>query len=130
MIRVGREELSVEINKDCCQKAKKWALEQIMGRFVHEFNRLFDYMYVLRSVDPNGNFELMVERPTADERSFRGEILSVVGRDSNNQIFPKASIVVEVENIDTWAWFLNNIQTNLELEDGEKVTSISDMQKG
>ncbi|KAK9046667.1 hypothetical protein V6N11_052550 [Hibiscus sabdariffa] len=60
MIKLAREELSVEINKDCCQKAKKWALEQIRGSVVHEFNRLFDYMYVLRSADPNGNFELMV----------------------------------------------------------------------
>ncbi|KAK8708013.1 hypothetical protein V6N13_059060 [Hibiscus sabdariffa] len=72
MIGLAREELSVEINKDCCQKAKKWALEHIRERVVHEFSRLFDYMYVLRSVVPNGNFELMVEKPIADERpNFR-----------------------------------------------------------
>ncbi|KAL4385525.1 hypothetical protein GQ457_15G013440 [Hibiscus cannabinus] len=164
MIKLAREELSVEINKDCCQKAKKWALEQIRGSVVHEFNRLFDYMYVLRSVDLNGNFELMVERPTVDEKpkfrrlyvcfsalkeafkkycrqvisldgcflkgSFQGEILSTVGRDSNDQIFPIAWAVVEVENRDTWAWFLNNIRMDLKLENGEKVTLISDMQKG
>ncbi|KAK8512133.1 hypothetical protein V6N11_012919 [Hibiscus sabdariffa] len=163
MIKLAREELSVEINKDCCQKAKKWALEQIRGSVVHEFNRLFDYMYVLRSADPNGNFELMVERPTVDEKpkfrrlyvcfsalkeafkkycrqvisldgcflkgSFQDEILSAVGRDSNDQIFPIAWAVVEVENRDTWTWFLNNIQMDLELENGEKVTLISDMQK-
>ncbi|KAK9033106.1 hypothetical protein V6N11_018144 [Hibiscus sabdariffa] len=163
MIKLAREELSVEINKYCCQKAKKWALEQIRGSVVHEFNRLFDYMYVLRSADPNGNFELMVERPTVDEKpkfrrlyvcfsalkeafkkycrqvisldgcflkgSFQGEILSAVGRDSNDQIFPIAWAVVEVENRDTWAWFLNNIRMDLELENGEKVTLISDMQK-
>ncbi|KAL4272493.1 hypothetical protein GQ457_13G012320 [Hibiscus cannabinus] len=164
MIKLAREELSVEINKDCCQKAKKWALEQIRGSVVHEFNMLFDYMYVLRSADPNGNFELMVERPTVDEKpkfrrlyvcfsalkeafkkycrqvisldgcflkgSFQGEILSAVGRDNNDQIFPIAWAVVEVENRDTWAWFLNNIRMDLELENGEKVTLISDMQKG
>ncbi|KAK8561548.1 hypothetical protein V6N12_048614 [Hibiscus sabdariffa] len=163
MIKLAREELSVEINKDCCQKAKKWALEQIRGSVMHEFNRLFDYMYVLRSADPNGNFELMGERPTVDEKpkfrrlyvcfsalkeafkkycrqvisldgcflkgSFQGEILSAVGRDSNDQIFPIAWAVVEVENRDTWAWFLNNIRMDLELENGEKVTLISDMQK-
>ncbi|KAK8644709.1 hypothetical protein V6N13_124009 [Hibiscus sabdariffa] len=125
---------------------------------------MFDYMYILRSVDPNGNFELMVERPTLDERpkfrrlyvcfralkepfkrycrppisldgcflkgSFQGEILSAVDRDSNNQIFPIAWAVVEVKNRDTWAYFLNNIQTDLDLDNGEKVTLISDMQKG
>ncbi|KAK8601213.1 hypothetical protein V6N12_051054 [Hibiscus sabdariffa] len=65
MIGLAREELSVEINKDCCQKAKKWALEHIRERVVHEFSRLFDYMYVLRSVVPNGNFELMVRNEEA-----------------------------------------------------------------
>ncbi|KAL4298205.1 hypothetical protein GQ457_12G029930 [Hibiscus cannabinus] len=61
--------------------------------------------------------------------SFKGEILSVVGRDSNNQIFPIAWAVVEVENKDSWAWFLKNIQYDLQLGDGEKFTLISDMLK-
>ncbi|KAK8489735.1 hypothetical protein V6N11_009164 [Hibiscus sabdariffa] len=60
---------------------------------------------------------------------FKGEILSGVGRDSNNQIFPIAWAVVEVENRDIWAWFLKNIQYDLQLGDGEKFTLISDMQK-
>ncbi|KAK8682618.1 hypothetical protein V6N13_055002 [Hibiscus sabdariffa] len=34
----------------------------------HKFDfKLFDYVFALRSVDPNGTFDLMVERPTAVE---------------------------------------------------------------
>ncbi|KAK8671545.1 hypothetical protein V6N13_038139 [Hibiscus sabdariffa] len=138
MQKLGREELKVELQKHTCIKARKWALEKIWGSVVLEFNRLFDYVFALRSVDPNGTFELMVERPTEVEKpkfkrlyvcfsalkegfkrfcrlvisldgcylkgSFKGEILSVVGRDGNNQIFPIAWALVEVENKDTWTW--------------------------
>ncbi|KAE8681017.1 hypothetical protein F3Y22_tig00111344pilonHSYRG00032 [Hibiscus syriacus] len=62
--------------------------------------------------------------------AFQGKLLSTVGRDINNQIFPIAWVVVEVENRETWTWFLKNLQTDLNLGDGENVTLLSDMQKG
>ncbi|KAL4324171.1 hypothetical protein GQ457_11G022940 [Hibiscus cannabinus] len=72
MIRLGREELNVELNKQLCCRAKKWAEEKIKGNIIHEFNRLFDYVLALRTVDPDGSFDLVVERPTAvDIPKFR-----------------------------------------------------------
>ena len=35
-----------------------------------------------------------------------GELLSAVGRDANDQLLPLAYAVVEVENKETWTWFL------------------------
>ncbi|XP_014490334.1 uncharacterized protein LOC106753061 [Vigna radiata var. radiata] len=35
-----------------------------------------------------------------------GELLTVVGRDANDQMLPLAYAIVEVENKDTWTWFL------------------------
>ncbi|KAL4304651.1 hypothetical protein GQ457_10G028180 [Hibiscus cannabinus] len=61
--------------------------------------------------------------------SFKGEILSAVGRDCNNQIFPIAWVVVEVENRETWALFLNNLQCDIGFRDGDGCTLLSDMQK-
>ncbi|KAL4335518.1 hypothetical protein GQ457_07G007250 [Hibiscus cannabinus] len=164
MIRLGREELNVELNKQLCSRAKKWAEEKIKGNIIHEFNRLFDYVLALRTADPDGSFDLVVERPTAVDipkfrrlyvcfgalkegfkrycrhvigvdgyflkGSLKGEILSAVGRDSNNQIFPIAWAFVEVENRETWAWFLNHLQNDLNLGNGDNLTLLSDMQKG
>ncbi|KAL4285000.1 hypothetical protein GQ457_16G029830 [Hibiscus cannabinus] len=62
--------------------------------------------------------------------SFKGEILSAAGRDCNNQIFPIAWVVVEVENRETWGWFLNNLQRDIGFGDGDGCTLLSDMQKG
>ncbi|GKC15650.1 60S ribosomal protein L34 [Tanacetum coccineum] len=36
----------------------------------------------------------------------RGELLTVMGKDENNQMFPIAWVVVNVENTDNWEWFL------------------------
>ncbi|KAK8573003.1 hypothetical protein V6N12_029043 [Hibiscus sabdariffa] len=113
MIKLGREELNVELNTKLCFRARKWALEKIRGSVVHEFHRLWDYVNSLRAADVGG--------------SFKGEILSVVERDCNNQIFPIAWAVDEVENRETWAWFLNNLQHDLCLGDGDGCTLLSDM---
>ncbi|KAE8699529.1 hypothetical protein F3Y22_tig00110577pilonHSYRG00122 [Hibiscus syriacus] len=64
--------------------------------------------------DSDGDF---VSKKTG---AFQGELLTVVGRDNNNQIFPIAWAVVEVKNRETWAWFLQNLQTDLNLGDGHR----------
>ncbi|KAK8492120.1 hypothetical protein V6N12_032611 [Hibiscus sabdariffa] len=163
MIKLGKEELNVELNKKLCFRARKWALEKIRGSVVHEFHRLWDYVNTLRAADVRGTFDLVVERPNATDipkfrriyvcfselregfkmycrpvvgldgcflkGSFKGEILSAVGRDCNNQIFPIAWVVVEVENRETWAWFLNNLQHDIGFEDVDGCTLLNDMQK-
>ena len=37
---------------------------------------------------------------------YSGELLTIVRRDGNDQIFPIAYAIVEVENKDSWRWFL------------------------
>ncbi|KAL4387627.1 hypothetical protein GQ457_09G021940 [Hibiscus cannabinus] len=60
---------------------------------------------------------------------FNGELLSTVGRDANDQIYPIAWAVVEWETRETWRWFLENLKTDLHLGDGAGFTIISHMQK-
>ncbi|WVZ21758.1 hypothetical protein V8G54_000302 [Vigna mungo] len=61
---------------------------------------------------------------------YGGELLTAVGRDGNEQILPIAYAVVEVENKDSWTWFLDLLIGDL---GGEAIcgacTFISDQQK-
>ncbi|KAK8536077.1 hypothetical protein V6N12_012739 [Hibiscus sabdariffa] len=75
--------------------------------------RLWDYINALRAVDVGGNFDLAVERPNA----------------TGTPKFRRIYAVVEVENRETWTWFLNNLQHDLGLGDGDGCTLLSDMQK-
>lgn len=59
----------------------------------------------------------------------RGELLSAVGRDGNNQMFPIAWAVVESENKDSWSWFLKLLIDDIGMEDGAGLTVITDQQK-
>ncbi|KAL4304221.1 hypothetical protein GQ457_10G018050 [Hibiscus cannabinus] len=67
MQKLGKEELKVDLSRGTCSRAKRWALEEINGRVLYEFTRLFDYAYALRQANPTANIELMVERPTPFE---------------------------------------------------------------
>ena len=58
-----------------------------------------------------------------------GEILTAVGRDGNNHIFPVAWAVVTVENKNNWSWFLTLLAEDLMLENGHDVTLMSDQHK-
>ncbi|GKB56351.1 hypothetical protein Tco_0912537, partial [Tanacetum coccineum] len=60
----------------------------------------------------------------------KGELLSVIGRDANNQMFPIAWAVVRVENKNNWCWFLSLLSDDLGLQDGLGITVISDAHKG
>lgn len=58
-----------------------------------------------------------------------GQLLSAVGRDGNNSMFPIAMAVVETESYASWSWFLLLLIEDLELRDGYGITLISDQQK-
>ena len=58
-----------------------------------------------------------------------GELISAVGRDANNHIFPIAWAVVCVENKENWKWFLENLRDDLQLNDGFGITLMSDQHK-
>ncbi|CAI9281393.1 unnamed protein product [Lactuca saligna] len=62
--------------------------------------------------------------------SQRGQLLAAMGRDANNHIFPIAWAVVEVENKETWKWFLDLLLDDIEMGIGHGLTLISDQHKG
>ncbi|XP_071699745.1 uncharacterized protein [Rutidosis leptorrhynchoides] len=60
----------------------------------------------------------------------QAELLTGIGRDENNYIFPVAWAVVNVENKDNWTWFLEVVASDLEVEGGVGLTLMSDQHKG
>nr|GFC36997.1 hypothetical protein CTI12_AA204890 [Tanacetum cinerariifolium] len=60
----------------------------------------------------------------------RGELLTAMGRDGNNQMFPIAWAVVNIENTDNWEWFLASLCEDLRLNGGDYMTVISYGHKG
>ncbi|XP_074303996.1 uncharacterized protein LOC141638481 [Silene latifolia] len=61
---------------------------------------------------------------------YPGMSLVAVSMDGNKNIYPVAWAVVEVENTQTWTWFLSLLMEDIEKVDGEGLTIMSDRQKG
>jgi transposase-like protein len=61
---------------------------------------------------------------------FGGQLLTAVGVDPNDCIYPIAMAVVEVEDTSTWKWFLNTLKEDLGIENTSSWTIMSDRQKG
>ncbi|KAL4587707.1 hypothetical protein LXL04_000581 [Taraxacum kok-saghyz] len=61
---------------------------------------------------------------------FRGQVLTAVGLDSNNGIYPVAYVIVESENMASWKWFLDCLGDDLDLGINSNFTFITDRQKG
>lgn len=59
----------------------------------------------------------------------KGELLTAVGRDGNNQVYPIAWGVVDVENKDNWQWFMELLVDDLGLQLGGGLTILSDQHK-
>ncbi|XP_016555421.2 uncharacterized protein LOC107854938 isoform X2 [Capsicum annuum] len=58
------------------------------------------------------------------------QLLIAIGLDPNNNIYPIAYDDVEKENLDSWAWFLDHLKFDLEIDEGVHWTFMSDKQKG
>ena len=60
---------------------------------------------------------------------YPGQILSAVGIDANNQMFPIAYAVVESECKDSWSWFIDLLMKDLQIVNTHGWTFITDKQK-
>ena len=58
-----------------------------------------------------------------------GVILTAVGRDADDALYPIAFALVDKENGEHWPWFVEALRNSLALGTGATVTMMSDMQK-
>ncbi|XP_021806105.1 uncharacterized protein LOC110750138 [Prunus avium] len=61
---------------------------------------------------------------------YPGQILTAVGVNGNNGLFPIAYVVAEIVNKDSWIWFLSLLIEDLGIRNGLSWAFISDKQKG
>ncbi|KAK4404861.1 hypothetical protein Sango_0854700 [Sesamum angolense] len=61
---------------------------------------------------------------------YGGQLLVAVGRDGNDNMFPIAMVVVQVENRENWTWFLGELLDDIGGLGTSMWSFISDRQKG
>ncbi|WMV33667.1 hypothetical protein MTR67_027052 [Solanum verrucosum] len=95
---------------------------------------LFKYLYVCFGALKNGWLRGCRKIIGLDGGFFKGackgELLVVVGKNGNQQMYPIAWAVVDQETKHSCSWFLSYLIQDLQLGDGNGITIMSDMQKG
>ncbi|GJR06777.1 zinc finger, PMZ-type containing protein [Tanacetum coccineum] len=103
---------------------------------VEHYSRLWEYRQALMESNPNSRCWLDGCRRVIGldgcflTHTCKGQLLTAMGRDANNQMFPIAWVVVSVKNKNNWCWFLSLLHEDLSLGRGSGSTIISDAHKG
>ncbi|GKC21567.1 pentatricopeptide repeat-containing protein [Tanacetum coccineum] len=110
-----------------CRNAKRWALNEGETTMEDPLWRLVGLRHKLFGANPGSNrlglkegWKLGCRKVIALDGCFLkkpsvGEILTAIGRDANNHIYPVAWAVVNVENKDNWRWFLDLLGDDLDM---------------
>ncbi|KAK8715879.1 hypothetical protein V6N13_043205 [Hibiscus sabdariffa] len=141
-----------------CSRARDVALEMIEGNHKAPYGIIYDYLQELRSTNPGTTticyldlrlFQRMYVCPLACKDGwkvgcrriigldgcflkgyFQGYLLIALGIDANDCIYPIAYALVESENMSSWHWFVEILQTDLEIGNSFNICFMSDRQKG
>ncbi|XP_076925865.1 uncharacterized protein LOC143588842 [Bidens hawaiensis] len=105
------------------------AEKKVLGDFEAPYGNLKDYteeleMFKIVGRDLLGLDWCFMKGP------FPGHILTAVGIDANNGIYPVAYSLMEAEATASWTWFLECLGNDLDLYSNGNFTFITDMQKG
>ncbi|KAH0781133.1 hypothetical protein KY290_000731 [Solanum tuberosum] len=119
------------------KRAKKEVLENLEGSFVDFYNKLEGYATELRSCNTGSDIVIDLSKEVISngkrkflrmyicfkemKLGFKSGLRPLIGLD--------AWAVVDKETKRTWTWFMQHLQHSLELQNGEGLTFISDMQK-
>lgn len=93
------------------------------------FKRIYICLGALKLGFKSGKRELLGLDGCFLKGPHPGQILTAVGLDSNNGIYPLAYAIVEAETTSSWTWFLECLGDDLDLDASCNFTFVSDRQK-
>ncbi|WVY97490.1 hypothetical protein V8G54_029641 [Vigna mungo] len=103
---------NVGISRNMAFRARTIAKDNVEGSFKEQFRQFQackdSFMCCRPIIGLDGCFL---------KGKYGGELLTTIGRDGNEQILPIAYAVIEVENKDSWTWFLELLIEDLAIQD-------------
>ncbi|KAK9921819.1 hypothetical protein M0R45_030315 [Rubus argutus] len=105
-------------------------IKTMMDGDVRRFHRMYIYFAACKEGWNKGCRPLIGLDGCHIKGNHPGQILTAVGIDANNGMYPIAFAIAEVENQETWTWFLEYLMRDFKMVRDRSYTFITDKQKG
>ncbi|KAL3518658.1 hypothetical protein ACH5RR_021247 [Cinchona calisaya] len=102
-------EFSLFMSRGQSYRAKRKALEVIEGDHKEQFSRMLVMFDAQKKGFLGGSRPVIGLDACHLKGPCGGQLMHAVGRDGNNQMYPLALAVVEIENKDSWMWVLRKL---------------------
>nr|GEX37696.1 hypothetical protein CTI12_AA159120 [Tanacetum cinerariifolium] len=125
-----RSKFMINVSLGQCKRAKQATLFDHEGGLIDHYSKIWQYRQAVLDSNPGSTCHIDLEEKDDGLTYFkRIYLLTTMGRDANNQMFPIAWVVVGVENKNNRCWFLSLLSDDLNLNDGAGLIVISDGHK-
>nr|GFA75417.1 hypothetical protein [Tanacetum cinerariifolium] len=154
-----KAQVEIKVTRNQCKRAKALVMKRLERDVLNEYKKLNDYAKALVDTNPDIEVEhigtgippyfksmyvclaAVCEGFLDSYRKYlgldgcflkgvvKGMLLTAVGKDANNQMFPLAWGIVETESQSSWTWFLEHLKVDIKTKDGGEWTFMSDKQK-
>ncbi|KAI3462424.1 hypothetical protein Pfo_019087 [Paulownia fortunei] len=125
-----KRDLQVDCNMHKLYRAKTFALELLIIDFMITVQQMCFYLNSMRKGFLEGCKPIKGLDGCFLQELYRGQMLSAIGRDMNDNMYPIAIAYVEIEKQDNWEWFLNLLLRDLGSHNEMGWTFISNKYKG
>ena len=152
-----KKEMKLRISKIKAWRVRDYTLKQINGDEKEQYSRLYDYRRELLRTNPGSTVEFKEEKGVFEgmyvclaglkmafksgcrpmvyldgcwlKGTFGGQLLAATTIDPNDCILPIAWAAVNTKSTDTWSWFFQLLQQDLEMWNSYHWVFMSDRQK-
>ncbi|GJW69664.1 mutator type transposase [Tanacetum coccineum] len=117
-----QKKFHVLVSKTKAFKEKGKAQVHLRGDVKVQYSLLRDYVSGLQRCNPDTTFKIDVYGEEDPEKTTRIQMLTAVGVDVNNGIYPMAYGIMESENQYSWTWFLTCLGDDFDLFNNSNFT--------